>query len=112
MNSIIDGYGSFAIGGIIFVLVGPMWSVFSSGLVIILVLVFVMMGFLSAYLAMGMIEYVQQYGTAFFVAVIMSSMGALEALIGGFILYFFLEFRFKPEERLPERERAIVKKVK
>ena len=107
MSSLFSGLATvvwfLAIGAII----GPIISIPGNAFEIALAITLIMQGFVAAYIAMGMIKYVQQAGIAFFMAVTIAFVGVAQGLGLGIILYFLVEFRQKREDRFEEVEEPL-----
>lgn len=108
MNSIFDGYGTYTVVMCIAVFIGPLWSVFSKGFAVALMIALIMQGFVCAYMGMSMVKYVQQKGVAMVIGFVLATKGAEYAIPLGLILYFVMEYRSRKEEKMPEPEIIIL----
>jgi hypothetical protein len=104
MYSIWDGYNTFAVTLAILCFFGPIVTVFSTGFGNALAVGLVMQGFVSSFVALGMVQYVQQRGVAIIMAIVLATVGAWQALLIGGVMYLLMEFRLRKEDRLPEPE--------
>jgi hypothetical protein len=108
MDSIFSGFGSIQFSFVIAALIAPVWSVFSASLGLILAVCFVAVAFVAAYMSLSMVKYVQQKIVTIATAVVLASLGPIQALAIGFGLYFVLEFRMKAADRLPDVEVELI----